>query len=121
MNLKTLIISASLLVLPVTSALAQTTTYKQRHSIAARQNRQQARIAHGVQDGQITPRGAAAAERTQSRIATEDRNMRAADGGHLTAADRHKLARQQDRSSQNIYNRNHNGATDPGVVPNTPR
>lgn len=120
MTMKTMMIAASLLLVPATSMIAQT-TYKQRHSINARENRQQARIAHGVKDGQITPRGAAAAERTQSRIATEDRNMRAADGGHLTAADRHTLARQQNRASQNIYNRNHNQYTDPGVVPNTPR
>ncbi len=117
MNVKSILIAASLVVLPISSAIAQTTTYSQRHSIQARQNNQQRRIAHGVQDGQITPRGAAAAERTQSHIATEDRNLRAADGGHLTTADRHKLARQQNRASQNIYNRNHNQYTDPGVTP----
>jgi hypothetical protein len=117
MNLKNLLLATSLVVLSATAAMAQTTTYKQRHTINARQNHQQARIAHGVKDGQITPRGAAQAERTQSHLATEDRNMRAADGGHLTAQDRHTLARQQDRSSQNIYNRNHNQATDPGVTP----
>ncbi len=120
MTMKTLLIAAALVALPASSAFAQT-TYHQRHSINARENRQQARIAHGVKDGQITPRGAAAAERTQSRIGTEDRNMRAADGGHLTAQDRHTLARQQNRASKSIYNRNHNQYTDPGVTPNTPR
>ena len=121
MNIKSVFIAASLVILPVSSAFAQQTTYAQRHSIQARQNNQQRRIAHGVQDGQITPKGAAAAERTQSRIATEKRNDRAANGGHLTAQDRHQIARQQDRASQNIYNRNHNQYTDPGVTPNTPR
>lgn len=117
MNLKNLVIASSLLVLPATAALAQHTTYHQRHSINARQNNQQARIAHGVQDGQITPHGAAVAERNQGRIAREEGNMRQADGGHLTAQDRHTLARQQDRTSQGIYTRNHNAATDPGVTP----
>ena len=117
MNLKNLVLATSLVMVSATAAMAQSTTYKQRHTINARENNQQARIAHGVKDGQITPKGAAAAERTQSHIATEDRNMRAADGGHLTAQDRHTLARQQDRSSQNIYNRNHNQYTDPGVAP----
>ena len=121
MNLKHLVLATSVVLLSATAAIAQQTTYHQRHSIRARQDNQQARIAHGVQDGQITPRGAAAAERTQGRIAREENGMRAADGGHLTAQDRHVLARQQDRASQNIYNRNHNAATDPGVVPNTPR
>ena len=98
------------------SAMAQT-TYAQRHSIRARQANQQRRIDHGVRDGQITPRGAAAAERNQARISSEEHQMRAADGGHLTAGDRHTLARQQNRASRGIYNRNHNAYTDPGVTP----
>ncbi len=121
MNMKSIAIAAAIVLLPVSSAFAQKTTYGQRHSINARENNQQRRIARGVKDGQITPHGAAVAERNQSRIATEDRNMRAADGGHLTAQDRHTLARQQDRTSKGIYTRNHNQATDPGVLPNAPR
>lgn len=117
MNIKNIALTAVLIALPATSAFAQRTTYRQRHSIEARQQRQQARIAHGVQDGQITPKGAAAAERTQARIASQENQMRAADGGHLTGADRHQLAREQDRASKNIYERNHNQYTDPGVAP----
>ena len=98
------------------TASAQT-TYNQRHSIRARQAHQQARINHGVRDGQITPRGAAAAERNQARISSEEHSMRSADGGHLTAQDRHTLAPQQNRDARGIYNRNHNAATDPGVAP----
>lgn len=122
MTLKTLALAAALVTLPLSSALAsaQHTTYAQRHSIHARQARQQARINHGVRDGQITPQGAAHAERNQARIASEQHQMRAADGGHLTTQDRHTLARQQDRTSKGIYDRNHNGYTDPGVTPNTP-
>ena len=98
-------------------ALQAQTTYRQRHSVNARSANQQARINKGVADGQITPRGAAAAEARQGKINSEESSMRASDGGHLTAADRHKLARQQNRASSNIYNRNHNAATDPGVAP----
>ena len=43
--------------------------------------------------------------------------MRQADGGRLTAQDRHTLARQQNRTSKGIYDRNHNRYTDPGVTP----
>jgi hypothetical protein len=117
MKLSTLVLAATLLALPAAGAFAQTTTPAQRHSIRARQTRQQARINHGVRDGQITPKGAAHAEANQARIASEQHNMRAADGGHLTAQDRHTLARQQDRTSKGIYDRNHNAATDPGVAP----
>lgn len=117
MKLRNLVLAASIAMLPVSAAMAQTTTYKQRHTINARSNRQQARINHGVADGQITPKGAARADANQSRIRSEDQSMRAADNGHLTAQDRHKLARQQNRTSQGIYNRNHNQVTDPGVAP----
>ena len=116
MNLRNLLLTATLLALPATSALAQT-TYSQRHSINARANNQQNRINKGVADGQITPKGAARADANQARIRSEDQNMRAADNGHLTARDRHTLSRQQNRTSQGIYNRNHNGVTDPGVAP----
>ena len=107
---------AALIVVPGYVLHAQT-DYSQRHSINARSADEQARINKGVADGQITSKGAAAADARQNRINSEDSRMRAADGGHLTAADRHKLARQQNRASGNIYNRNHNAATDPGVAP----
>ena len=93
------------------------TTQTERHSIQARQARQQARINHGVADGQITPGGARQADRTQQRIANQQTRMRNADGGNLTPADRHQLAREQNRASQGVYNRNHNAYTDPGVTP----
>ena len=54
MRLKTLILAASLVTLPISAVLAQTTTPEQRHSIDARDARQQARINKGVADGQIT-------------------------------------------------------------------
>lgn len=117
MKFRDILLTTSLLTLSASGAVAQRTSYQQRHSIRARQGRQQARIAHGVRDGQITPNGAARAEANQARISSEENSMRAADGGHLTAQDRHTLARQQDRASRGIYDRNHNQYTDPGVVP----
>lgn len=117
MKLQNLLLALSIVSISVVGASAQSTTYQQRHSIRARQTRQQNRIAHGVRDGQITPNGAAHAEANQARISSEEHGMRAADGGHLTAQDRHTLARQQNRTSQGIYDRNHNQYTDPGVTP----
>lgn len=116
MNVRMILLAASLVAIPASSALAQTTN-AQRHSIDARDAHQQARINKGVADGQITPKGAAAADAHQAKLNNEQGKMRAADGGHLTWQDRHKLARQQDRTSRNIYDRNHNAATDPGVAP----
>jgi hypothetical protein len=117
MKLKILLIATSLLVLPASSLLAQQTTYNQRHRINQRSSNQQARIDKGVADGQITPGGAARADANQAPINNQDARMRSRDNGHLTATDRHKLAREQDRTSRGIYDRNHNATTDPGVAP----
>jgi hypothetical protein len=117
MNLKNLILAATLVMLPASAAMAQSTTYNQRHSVRARQSRQQARIAHGVRDGQITPNGASHAEANQARISSEEHSMRQSDNGHLTTQDRHTIARQQNNTSKGIYDRNHNQYTDPGVAP----
>ncbi len=116
MNLRNIVLAVSIAALPASAALAQTTT-TQRHHIAARSANQQARINKGVADGQITPGGAAHAEAKQNHINSEDQRMRSRDNGHLTAQDRHKLARQQNSTSKGIYDRNHNGVTDPGVAP----
>ena len=116
-NVKIVVLAAVMAALPLSVAGAQTTTYHQRHTVRARQSRQQARITHGVRDGQITPGGAAHAEANQARISSEEHTDRAADNGHLTAGDRHQIARQQNRDSRGISNRNHNQATDPGVAP----
>lgn len=117
MKLKTIWVASSLLTFPISSVWAQRTTYRQRHSVNARNARQQNRINKGVADGQIMPKGAAAADAHQAHLNAEQSRMRAADGGHLTAQDRHKIARQQDRTSQHIYARNHNRARDPGIAP----
>ena len=111
------VLSFALIGAAVPALHAQQTDHKHHHSINTRDAQQQARINKGVADGQITPKGAAAADARQSKIHSEESSIRAADNGHLTAADRHKVARQQDRASQNIDRRNHNAATDPGVPP----
>ena len=117
MNVRTLVLATSLLLVPFTGAFAQQTTPEQRHTINQRSANQQARINKGVADGQITPGGAAKADANQARINSRDARMRSRDNGHLTSEDRHKLARQQDRTSRGIYDRNHNSTTDPGVAP----
>ena len=119
MRLTHYLLAAALIALPASTVFAQqtTTTPEQRHTIARRSANQQARIAHGEADGQITPKGAATAERHQNHINQQDARMRSRDNGHLTSADRHKLATEQDKTSKGIHNRNHNAVTDPGVTP----
>jgi len=76
-----------------------------------RADKQQERIANGIKDGELTPSEATALTAKESQINTEEQRMKNADGGHLTAADRAKLQRQQNQVSKQIYQDAHNGTT----------
>ena len=73
-----------------------------------REDRQQARIAQGVQSGQLTPGETARIERQEQRIDNQIQAERAANGGHLTAAERAQVNREQNRVSRHIYAAKHN-------------
>jgi hypothetical protein len=77
-------------------------------TIHRRKVNQQDRIAQGVKSGQLTPGETARLEHQQKSINHEERNMRKADNGHLTAADRRQLNRRQNRASNKIYAKKHN-------------
>src|SRR5580704_6508789 len=68
-----------------------------------RENNQQERIANGVKDGALTPSEVSNLEHKESQINTEEQQMKNADHGQLTAADRAKLQQQQNQASQQIY------------------
>ena len=78
--------------------------------IQERKENQPDRIANGVQSGQLTAGETRNLEKKEARLNKEESNMRKADNGHLTAADRAKLNRQQNRLSRNIYRDKHNAA-----------
>jgi hypothetical protein len=75
--------------------------------ITAREQRQQERIQQGIQSGQLTPREAYRLKAQQSRIAAAENRMKA--DGRLTRAERAKLTRMQNRASNNIWRKKHNG------------
>ena len=102
------IILATVLVALPAAGLAQTTKYERNH-INARKENQQDRIAQGVKSGQLTAGETAKLEHQEAGINREERGMRAQDNGHLTAQDRHTLARQQNAESARIYRDKHNG------------
>ena len=81
-------------------------------TIQERKENQQDRIAQGIKSGQLTPGETKNLETKETGLNKEERNMRAADDGHLTAADREKLNNQQNHLSNQIYNDKHNGRTD---------
>ncbi len=76
-----------------------------------REANQQARIAQGVRSGQLTEGETAHLENRETHISKEIARDRAANGGHLTAAERAKVNRQQDRTSNAVYRDKHNGRT----------
>lgn len=78
-----------------------------------RKYEQQHRIAQGVRSGQLTGRETRHLESRERHINREERNMRASDNGHLTRTDRARIQRQQNRTSQAIYNKKHNAAHRP--------
>ncbi len=109
-------LAAVLTALPAATLLAQT-TYDQRHTVNDRRGDQQSRIQQGYNSGQITNKGAANLEAHQQAIHSQEHADRAANGGHLTAQNRHQIARAQNRQSQRVYRDKHNAVTQPGVAP----
>ena len=108
--------AAVLAALPASTLFAQT-TYDQRHSVNDRRHDEQSRIRQGERSGQITRGGAARLEAHQHAIHRQERADRAANGGRLTAGERHQLARKQNRQSRRVYRDKHNAITRPGVPP----
>jgi hypothetical protein len=79
--------------------------------VGKRQENQQDRIAQGVKSGQLTPSETAHLEGRESAINHEVKNDRAANGGKLTPVERNQVNRQQNRTSNAIYRKKHNGRT----------
>lgn len=102
---KIILQSAALIALAMPAAYAQQVTGA---SINDRKENQQDRIAQGVKSGQLTAGETANLETREHALNSEEHGMRAADDGHLTAADKAKLTRQQNRLSNQIYNKKHN-------------
>src|SRR5271165_3745143 len=72
-----------------------------------RKENQQDRIAQGIKSGSLTPSETAKLETKQASINQQERNMRAADNGHLTAQDRATINQRQNNQSKAIYNTKH--------------
>jgi hypothetical protein len=97
-----------LLVLCTAAAFAQVAPNSQ--TIQDRKVDQQDRIAQGVRSGQLTAHETRNLEGREASINHEEHNMRRADDGHLTGADKAKLNARQNHVSQSIYHDKHNAA-----------
>lgn len=95
--MKKLIMTFTILFIISTGAiLAQRGTV----SNSARQGAHQARIAHGVQSGELTRRETRVLEREQRKIQIEKRMAQA--DGKVTPAEKRFLRREQNRASRHI-------------------
>ena len=77
--------------------------------VGKRAENQQDRIAQGIKSGQLTAGEASNLERKEAGINRDVRNDRAANGGKLTQQERAQVNRQQNRLSNQIYAKKHNG------------
>jgi hypothetical protein len=90
---------------------SSTTTPASKPTVGQRKTDQQDRIANGVQSGQLTAGETKNLETKEQGLNKEESNMRSADDGHLTAADRSKLNNRQNNISKDIYQDKHNANT----------
>ncbi len=107
MKIATLVLSTTYLVCTV-AAIAQTAPPP--GTAGQRKVNQQARIAQGVQSGQLTAHETGNLEHREASVNHEERAMRRADGGKLTAGDRAALNNRQNKISNSIYKDKHNAA-----------
>jgi hypothetical protein len=112
-NIRAIMMTTAMLIpLTVSPVLAQqSSTEAPAPVIEQRKDNQQERIASGVQSGQLTAGETQRLETGEAALNREESNMRAADNGHLSAADRATLTRQQNRLSDRIYDDKHDART----------
>ncbi len=79
------------------------------NEVNARDRNQQKRIGEGLENGSLTAGEASKLEHKEAKINKEERTDRAANGGKLTPAEKAKINGQQNKMSQKIYNKKHNG------------
>ena len=75
-----------------------------------RKQNQQARMAQGVNSGQLTAAETARLESREKNLNQTIRKDRAANGGQLTAQEKAQINRRQNRISNSIYKDKHNQA-----------
>jgi hypothetical protein len=106
MNHANKLISALALVLLAAPVFAQNTATPR---IDQRQQNQQERIAKGVQSGALTPTETRQLEKREGKIAADEQAAKA--DGRVTAAERSKLRREENRASRKIHQKKHNART----------
>jgi|SRR5450432_1459680 hypothetical protein len=107
--LKTAMFAGALAVFAVPAFSQTATPASAPATVNQRQENQQDRIAQGVKSGQLTAGETANLETREAAINHEVKTDRAANDGHLTPAEHRQVTRQQNRTSNAIYRKKHNG------------
>jgi hypothetical protein len=125
--LKSVFLSAALaaLIIPVSAQSVATTPTPEppaqapkEQNVQHRYQAEQTRIANGIKNGDLTEAEAKTLEQKQADLNREAVQMKKANGGKLSAADRAKLEGQQNQLSRQIYQQKHD-AQQANVDPNT--
>jgi len=77
------------------------------NEVNGRESIQQSRIAQGASSGTLTPQQQAQLQRSGNRIQKQEGNDLAKNDGHLTAAEKERLNREENRRSHHIYEDKH--------------
>ena len=77
------------------------------NQVNGRVQNQQARVAQGVANGNLTVSQTAHIENNEAALKQEEQGMRSGDNGHLTTQDQAALNQQQNKLSNQIYNAKH--------------
>ena len=88
----------------VLPAFAQSTP-----NLDKREDRQQARIAQGIESGQLTAKEAQHLEAREAKLASDEAMAKA--DGKVTRKERRKLQREADRNSEAIHHQKHDKQT----------
>jgi hypothetical protein len=102
MKLSKVLIGAAIVSASVVGAFAQDKT----PVVDQRQQNQEKRIDQGINSGELTKGEAARVGAQQARIKAD--KAKAKSDGKVTAKERAKLKREQNRASRNIYRKKHN-------------
>ncbi len=77
------------------------------NQVNRRQERQQQRIANGVENGKLSSKQTAHLENREAHVQNREQKDMAAHNGHLTKAEQNGINRQQNRISKSIYKDKH--------------
>ena len=83
------------------------------NEVGQRRENQQDRVAQGIRSGQMSAGEAARSEHREQNINRSVAADRAANGGRLTAQERHNINQRQNSVSRQIYRQKHNGRVAP--------